>query len=264
MPGAPLLAPDSRMVLACLPGTLCDHRAFGPLIAALEARGVSLRSVAVDTAAATTAAEVAALATRQLVLAPDEVLVIAGFSLGGMIATHLARTMSPKVTALLLLDMNGEADRPGNDVNRRAMLERARRNGLSRFIVEETWPAHVAAERLGDTALRDLVVAMAESVGIDGFARQTEIAISRPRSIDILEQLSLPTLVVCGAEDRITPVPLATDIAIATGGGLAIVPGAGHFAILERPEPIADSVLHWLMGADRPDRRPDAVASRGK
>lgn len=260
----PALRASEPVLLVCLPGTLCDGRAFAPLVDALRRRGMSLRSLAIDTAAAHRAEDVARLAMTQIAPSGDESIVIAGFSLGGMIAVHLARMLGKRARALLLLDMNGEIDKPNNASNRRAMVERARQNGLARFILEETWPTHVAASRIGDAELRDTVVAMANSVGLEGFARQADIAIARPRSIDIVAELDVPTLVLCGEEDRITPPALGAEIAAAAGNELVRIPDAGHFALLEQPDAIADSVMQWLFGVGRAEPRREAAASGQK
>ena len=63
----PPLSQGDRVLLACLPGTLCDGRAFAPLIAALRARKLSVRGVTIDTAAANTAAEVARAARDRVI-----------------------------------------------------------------------------------------------------------------------------------------------------------------------------------------------------
>jgi len=49
--------------------------------------------------------------------------------------------------------------------------------------------------------------------------------------------IKVPVLALCGAEDKMTPPALAEQIvAHIPGAGLALIPGAGHFAMLENPE----------------------------
>jgi pimeloyl-ACP methyl ester carboxylesterase len=67
---------------------------------------------------------------------------------------------------------------------------------------------------------------------------------------DISERVSeiqCPTLVVCGAEDRMTPVRnsqfLADHIPVAR---LEIVPGAGHMVMLENPEAVSHVLVKFL------------------
>ena len=59
----------------------------------------------------------------------------------------------------------------------------------------------------------------------------------RPDSSPLLAQVSVPTLVITGAEDEMIPVEESRRIAAAIGGAkLVIIPGAGHLANLEQPE----------------------------
>jgi pimeloyl-ACP methyl ester carboxylesterase len=58
--------------------------------------------------------------------------------------------------------------------------------------------------------------------------------------LDITEAASrirVPALVVCGAEDKMTPPALSEALSsLIPGASLALIPGAGHFAMLENPE----------------------------
>ncbi|MBU2027655.1 MAG: alpha/beta hydrolase, partial [Proteobacteria bacterium] len=48
---------------------------------------------------------------------------------------------------------------------------------------------------------------------------------------------SIPALVVCGAEDKMTPPALSQFIRDhIVGARLALIEGAGHFVMLENPE----------------------------
>ena len=231
-PTAPLPMTGKCVVLACSSPVRCamDGRAAGR--GASRARAGGAHTVEIDTAAATTAAEVALQGREQIVLAKDEMLITWLRSAGSSRSTW--RSCWGQVT-LPLLDMNGEADRPDNAAYRRAAVERARQVGLRKFILDETWPTHVAARHLTDPAMCDTVVAMAEAVGLEGFARQVEIAISRPRSLDILARLRSPTWCAVRRGRPITPRALAADISSAARAELVMVANAGHFAILERP-----------------------------
>ena len=64
-----------------------------------------------------------------------------------------------------------------------------------------------------------------------------------------IEQIRQPALVICGSEDKMTPLRqsqfLAEHIPEAT---LKTIPGAGHMVMLEKPQPVADSLLGFLDG----------------
>jgi len=60
-------------------------------------------------------------------------------------------------------------------------------------------------------------------------------------------RVSVPTLVVCGEHDRLTPPSTSQAIADAIPGArLAVLPGAGHAPFLSRPGPFRDVLASFL------------------
>ena len=239
----------SSILLVCIPGTLGTSRTFAGLLRRLRRFGLNVRPWYLETGGWQSAQLAATAAASEIALAAGERLVIVGFSLGGIIAVQVALRCPERVSGLVLIDMNGEADVPENAARRRAALARARTTGIAAYIREEMWPTHVAAARRGDVALLAELVAMGEACGIEAFANQTEIANSRPRTLDVAPGLTVPTLVVCGAEDLVTPPAMSHALAAAIpAANLEIIEGAGHYSILEAPDTIAAAMAQWLSG----------------
>ncbi len=222
-----------------LPGTLCDGRAFAPLIARLAGRAVHVML--------TSGAESAELlADRILAEAPPHFVLI-GFSLGGIVGLEVAARAPSRVAGLALIGSTSRPDRPGWAEGRRADVAEARARGVGATVLEKYWPRYVGATALNDAALQRVVLDMACSLGVDAFARQTEIIISRADSRPRLGDLHMPVLALCGAEDALCPPVLSEEIvAGAPNATLAVIPGAGHFVLLETPEEANAAVLAWL------------------
>ena len=89
---------------------------------------------------------------------------------------------------------------------------------------------------------------MAESIGSDGFVRQQRAIMARPDSCPVLREIAVPTLVVVGEEDDITPPDHASEIAAGIGASarLVTIPRCGHLATLEAPERVTAELLGWL------------------
>ncbi|MDE2573385.1 MAG: alpha/beta fold hydrolase, partial [bacterium] len=63
---------------------------------------------------------------------------------------------------------------------------------------------------------------------------------------DRLGEIAVPTLVVCGSEDRMTPPKYSAFLCEAiTGARLAHLEGAGHVPQLEQPEPLARLIAEF-------------------
>jgi pimeloyl-ACP methyl ester carboxylesterase len=69
-------------------------------------------------------------------------------------------------------------------------------------------------------------------------------------SFDVLARLGeihIPCLVLCGAEDRLTPPKYSESLATGIAGArLEIIPSAGHMAMLEQPEAVSQSILAFV------------------
>ena len=251
-------SPEDRphdLPVILLPGTLCDDRAFAPLIARLAGRDV--RTILTTGAETTTA-----LAAQILAEAPKRFVLI-GFSLGGIVGLEIAAQAASRVAGLALIGSSARPDRPEWAASRRADVADARERGVSAVLLEKFWPRYVGAGAAQDFALQRLVLAMAETLGVPAFAQQIELIISRADSGPRLKKLTMPVLALCGADDALCPVLLHEEIAAgAPHATLAIVPGAGHFVLLEAARQTTNAILAWLDTVPRQPTDPLAQMSK--
>ena len=69
----------------------------------------------------------------------------------------------------------------------------------------------------------------------------------RPDSRPDLPTIDVPTAVVVGEDDAITPLEMAKAMSDEIPGAtLSIIPGAGHVANLEAPAPFESALRAWL------------------
>lgn len=230
---------DPPEPLVLLPGTLCDARVFALLLARLP--GVSARVPVLEGAETT-----AEMAERLLAGLPPR-FALGGFSLGGILALEMIAWAPERVTRLALLDTTARPDLPERATERRNAVARAAELGLERYAGDKLWSLYVAEDGRADAANRALVAAMAVELGIEAFRRHSEFAILRADSRPRLPAIAVPTLVLCGEHDRLCPPALHREIAEAVPGSrLVVVPRAGHFALIERPDAVADAFRGWL------------------
>src|SRR3546814_11399011 len=128
--------------------------------------------------------------------------------MGGYISLEIMRQAPERLARLALLDTTARPDTPEQTAQRRLTLEQARTGDfLSTALASLTSLIHPA--RQGDISLRKINERMARAVGLDGFARQLELLLSRPDSRPSLSALAVPTLPLVGDADALTPVDLA-------------------------------------------------------
>ena len=173
--------------------------------------------------------------------------VVAGCSMGGYAAFAFVRRHADRLKGLVLQDTRAGADGEEARRNRAALAEKVRKEGagaaaeafLPKLVGETTHrerPELVARlrERILATSPRGIADALA------GLA-------SRADSTSTLREVRVPTLVVCGAEDVLTPVAESEAIQKAVAGSrLEVIPRAGHLANLENPAACNEALLSFL------------------
>jgi pimeloyl-ACP methyl ester carboxylesterase len=73
------------------------------------------------------------------------------------------------------------------------------------------------------------------------------LACTRFDCTEHLGDLQVPALILCGSDDRLTPVRYSQFIAdVIPGATLEIIPNAGHMVLLEAPEAVGQSLVAFL------------------
>ena len=214
-----------------------DLRGFGrtPLGAVGPAHGISMRQYADE------------LAELLAALGVDEPVVVCGFSMGGYVAWQFVLNHAERVRALVQCDTRAAADTDEARAGRLKMAAHVAEWGAARVaemmgpkllaprtfetrpevvaavreVVERTAPASIAAAQLGMAAREDVTARLA--------------------------QIDVPTLLLVGQEDAITPpAEMATVAAAIPGAELVVVPGAGHMTTTENPAAVNAALARFL------------------
>src|SRR5215213_539738 len=133
---------------------------------------------------------------------------ICGLSMGGYVALAFYKQFASRVRALVLADTRAQADTEEAKQTRAQQAEKALSEGMA-------------------AALR-------------GMAERND-------QTELLPKISVPTLIVVGAEDAITPVADSEKMHHAIRGSrLVVLDHAGHVSNVERPQQFNDALLHFL------------------
>jgi len=176
-----------------------------------------------------------------------EKAVVAGCSMGGYAALAFVRRHPRRLAGLVLLDTRAGADTEEAKANRAALAAKVLAAGAS-AAVEAFLP-----KLLGETTQREqpqLAARLRERIlatSPQGIANALHGLAARADSRDVLATIAVPTLVLVGAEDVLTPPSEAEALAAAIPGArLAVIPGAGHLANLENPRAVNVALRAFL------------------
>ena len=221
-----------------LPGSLCDERVFADQLREID-QPCEVADLTLDDS-------IAAMAIRVLLAAPPRFALV-GLSMGGIVASEIARLAPERVLAMALLDTNlGVAD----DLQLRTRRRWASdvRSGRFAQVVEELVPALT----ISPEAHGPLIVEMATAVGPAGFLRQNEALLHRRDQQSIVSRFQGPILIACGSDDRLCSPRVHADLAARFAHArLLVVEQAGHLSSIDQPEALTSGLTDWLDDLNR-------------
>ncbi|HWT71355.1 MAG TPA: alpha/beta hydrolase, partial [Oxalicibacterium sp.] len=180
-----------------------------------------------------------------LAQAPAGPFALAGLSMGGYVALEIMRRAPKRVIALALLDTSARPDTSEVSENRQQAIAQAQRDFSQ--IAPALMQKQLHPDHLQQAALVDTIKEMAQRIGSDAYIRQQRAIMSRVDSRPFLKDIACPALVLCGREDRITPVELHQEMAAAMPAAcLTVIEGSGHLSPLEQPQAVSDAMRVWL------------------
>ncbi|RYF31083.1 MAG: alpha/beta hydrolase [Comamonadaceae bacterium] len=236
----------STIPLLLFPGLMNDERVWAPLMPqAREGRHVHIAQTHLHGNVETSARE--AIAAM-----PPGQFAVAGFSLGGYVAMETCRQAPERIAGVALLDTGARPDTEEAKQSRLRMVQAMGSGAASLDQIAAGFATRVVhPSRLSDKGLLALLADMAKTIGSEGFARQQQAAMDRVDSRELLKTLHVPSLVLCGREDQITPLALSEEMAaLLPDAELVVVEISGHMTTLEQPGAVAAAMLRWLHRVD--------------
>jgi pimeloyl-ACP methyl ester carboxylesterase len=169
-------------------------------------------------------------------LALDRVT-LGGLSMGGYLCFAFWRRHPGRVRALVLADTKAGADDAGGRRKRGEMQALVRQQGAG-AVAEQMITGMVGrTTREERPAVVETLDAMMRRASPAAIEDALDVLKDRPDSTSTLATIRVPTLIICGEEDALTPVAesRAMHSAIA-GSALGTIPRAGHASNLEDPD----------------------------
>jgi pimeloyl-ACP methyl ester carboxylesterase len=175
---------------------------------------------------------------------------VVGFSMGGYVALAFAERYPQRMRSLALIDTRSGADSAEGKTGRDAMAERLMQEG--RDTIAETMQAGL----LGPTApikVKARVRSMVERCPYETIVGALGGMRDREDRTAILGSVDVPTAVMVGEQDAVTPPPesemMAEQLPNAT---LTVIPDSGHMSPIEQPLAVNAVLRDLFVGGDQP------------
>ncbi len=172
-------------------------------------------------------------------------VVLLGHSMGGYVALAFSLRFPQMLRGLVLVGTKAGNDGQETAAGRRALAEQVRGEG-TQTLIDTLVPKMLAAGN-GDPDMAGAVrgfMARSQPEGVSGALLGMAV---RPDSTGMLAGISVPTLVVTGAEDVLLPPEESRKLAQAIKGAqLLVIPCAGHLVAFEKAEEFNRALKAWL------------------
>ena len=173
--------------------------------------------------------------------------VLGGLSMGGYVALEYVRKFPGDLKGLIVIDTKAEGDTPEGKQGRDKMIQLVREKG-SPAVAEAMMPKMLApeAQKNRPAVARELRTIMEECAAL---TIEHALAAMRDRADHSgnLPSIAVPTLVVVGESDAITPPAKAQEMNQAIQRSqMAVIRGAGHMTPMEQPEQTTRAIADFL------------------
>lgn len=174
--------------------------------------------------------------------------VLCGLSMGGLVATDFHSRHPERVAALVLCDtspglrkhMSPEEMERFLDARRKPLLEGKTPADIAPMLARDLVSPRTPPERVAR------LIDSLSRLRTESYLKTIE-AVTRWDARYDLAAIRVPTLVICGEDDKLTPPDVCRRLAESIAGArFALIPAAGHLSNIEAPEAFDAALLGFL------------------
>jgi pimeloyl-ACP methyl ester carboxylesterase len=234
-----MTAKNERPTILLLPGLLCDATVWASQMEALRPHAHVL---AADFSQHNS---LEAMACSALAMVEGPIIAV-GHSMGARVAMEMVHLAPERIQKLALIDTGVDSRREGEEAKRQVLVDLAYAEGMG-ALADRWLPPMVHADRVDDQTLLAPMKAMVMRATPEQHQRQIQALLNRPNLVPRLADITCPTLVMVGRQDRWSPLAQHEEIAARIPNAeLVVIEDSGHMTLLEQPEQVSNALLRWL------------------
>ncbi len=180
--------------------------------------------------------------------------IVCGLSMGGFIALNALKRFPNRFAALILCDTQCIADTVEVKEKRYKIIDDINLNGVTNFnegFIKSVFHKDSLSDKKNLVEkLRGVVFANSQHIITMGLTALAE----RSDTCSTLNDIAIPTLIICGREDEVTPLGQSEFMNAAIKGSiLHVIDNAGHVSNLEHPLEFNKQLLDFLTALNSMD-----------
>jgi len=173
--------------------------------------------------------------------------ILCGLSMGGYISLRALERMENRFSMAILCDTRSEADNNEGRFKRAAGIKRINKEGLALFAKDfiTNCFGDVFKQMKGDDLQK--IIEKSSRFNPAGVKGSLLAMLSRSDTTASLGKINIPTLLICGEEDALTPPSIMKDMFHKINNAEFVeIPKAGHMTPIENPLLVNKSIRDFL------------------
>ena len=173
--------------------------------------------------------------------------ILCGLSMGGYISLCALARMEEKFSAVVLCDTRSEADNNEGKLKRATAIKRINDEGLALFTKDFITNCYGDFYKINYKFDFENRIAKSSEFNPVGVKGSLLAMLSRTDTTDYLNKIKIPTLVICGEQDALTPVPVMQAMAKNINKSeFVVIKNSGHMSPIENPKEVNEAIQKFL------------------
>ncbi|MFO7526596.1 MAG: alpha/beta hydrolase [Ignavibacteriaceae bacterium] len=173
--------------------------------------------------------------------------ILCGLSMGGYISLRALERFGERFSAAILCDTRSEADNNEGKLKRAAGIKRIKTEGLSPFAKDFITNCFGDYFKENNKDELDKIIASSSQFNPAGVTGSLFAMLSRTDTTLSLGKIIIPTLIICGEQDMLTPPAVMKDMFHKINKSEFIeIKDAGHMTPIEKPEEVNSAIGNFL------------------
>jgi len=174
-------------------------------------------------------------------------VVLCGLSMGGYIALRVAERNPERVRALILADTQARADTNEGKLKRAVGIKAIKSNGIKLFaegFLKTVFTERSLSQKSESVVTIQKIIESNSSLGVCGALLALA---TRTDTTAFLSAIQVPTLILVGEQDTLTPVFLSEEMHdLIHGSEMAVIKNAAHLSNLENSDEFNRYLTNFL------------------
>jgi 3-oxoadipate enol-lactonase len=173
--------------------------------------------------------------------------VLCGLSMGGYIVLRAAERNPERIYAMILADTQSKSDSNEAKIKRTAAIKLLKTKGVQAYADSFAKGAFAPENYSGKTDAVDKIKQIIQSNTPLGIGGAILALAGRTDTTSFLSKVKIPTLIIVGESDALTPVSLSEEMrAQIPDSEMHVIGHAGHLSNLENPDEFNKHLLNFL------------------